>query len=59
QTGELALRREGQAVDWMWTLVRERLEQRARQHPDLASIEAAVRRGELSVEAAASRLMGF
>lgn len=58
QTGELNQRREGQAVDWMWTLVRERLEQRARQHPDLAAIENAVRCGELSVEDAARRLTG-
>lgn len=54
--GELTRTREAQAVDWMWTLVRERLERRARQHPDLAAIELAVRTGALGVEDAARRL---
>jgi LAO/AO transport system kinase len=57
-TGELSTRRADQAVDWLWTLVRERLEQHVRQtNPDLANIEAAVRDGTLTVEAAAERLL--
>lgn len=56
ERGELAQNREAQAVDWMWTLVRERLEQRARHHPDVAAIESAVRHGQLGVEDAAKRL---
>jgi len=57
-TGALTTRRADQAVDWLWTLVRERLERRIRDaHPDLAAIEDAVRNGTLTVEAAAAKLV--
>lgn len=57
RSGFLNRQREDQAVDWMWTLVREGLEHKLRHKPALASIEAAVRSGGLSVEDAARRLL--
>ena len=57
QSGALRRRREDQAVDWMWTLVREQLEAKAKAHPALTTIEAEVRAGRLTVEDAARKLL--
>ncbi len=54
--GRLATLRAEQAVRWLWTLVDERLRERVHRHPELARVEAAVRTGAMTVEAAAELL---
>jgi LAO/AO transport system kinase len=63
ETGELELRRQRQAVDWMWTLIDSGLRSRFQQHPrvkqDIESIRCAVAAGMITPSAAADRLLGY
>jgi len=60
-SGALARLRADQQRTWMWTLIRERLEQRFRTHPEvvaaLARVEAAVQAGTITSSAAADELL--
>ncbi|MFF4607233.1 methylmalonyl Co-A mutase-associated GTPase MeaB [Streptomyces sp. NPDC001339] len=60
-TGALAERRRVQQVDWTWSMVRERLIDRLREHPEVRrlgpEVERAVRDGELTATLAAERLL--
>jgi LAO/AO transport system kinase len=60
-SGELAQLRAEQQRTWMWSLIRERLETRFRQHPAviaaLARLEAAVQAGATTSTAAADELL--
>jgi len=59
--GEFAARRRGQACDWMWHLIEERLRADFRAHPgvhaDLPAAEAAVASGRLTPAMAAMQLL--
>ncbi len=52
-----AAHRQEQALHWLWSIIDERARERVRRHPDLHAIEAEVRRGTLTIEAAADRLL--
>lgn len=60
-TGELAALRASQQRTWMWALIRERLEDAFRQHPDVAAtlprLERAVEAGTTTSSAAADELL--
>ncbi len=60
-SGELARLRAEQQRIWMWSLIRERLEARFRQHPaviaELARLEADVQAGSITSTAAADELL--
>jgi LAO/AO transport system kinase len=60
-TGELAALRASQQRTWMWALIRERLEDAFRKHPDVAAIlprlEQAVENGTTTSSAAADELL--
>ena len=62
-TGELASLRAAQQSTWMWTLIRERLEDAFRQHPDVAAtlprLEQAVKAGTTTSSAAADELLAI
>lgn len=62
-TGELASLRAAQQSTWMWTLIRERLEDVFRQHPDVAAtlprLERAVKAGTTTSSAAADELLAI
>ncbi|PSK99549.1 methylmalonyl-CoA mutase metallochaperone MeaB [Murinocardiopsis flavida] len=59
--GELAEKRSGQQVDWMWARVRDTLMARLTAHPGVragtAAVEEAVRSGELTATLGAERLL--
>ncbi|HRD28645.1 MAG TPA: methylmalonyl Co-A mutase-associated GTPase MeaB [Caulobacter sp.] len=59
--GERATRRAAQNARWMWAMVRDRLEEAFRDHPDVAAqahdLERQVRAGRLPASAAADRLL--
>jgi LAO/AO transport system kinase len=61
--GELARKRQRQAVTWMWTLIDSGLRRRFREHPqvqdELDAIRRAVAGGCMTPAAAAERLLGF
>jgi LAO/AO transport system kinase len=61
QTGELKANREKQAVDWMWSLVKEGLKDRFYQHPEvkknLPETTKEVENGTIASTVAASRLL--
>jgi LAO/AO transport system kinase len=61
--GELAQLRAAQQRTWMWTLIRERLDDGFRQHPAVAAalpgIERAVEAGTLTSSAAADELLAL
>ena len=63
ESGELAAKRQRQAVDWMWTLIDSGLRARFRQHPQvkhsLETISRAVAGGSQTPAAAAHRLLGY
>lgn len=63
ETGELELKRQRQAVDWMWTLIDGGLRVRFQQHPrvkhELETIRRAVSAGNITPAAAAGRLLGY
>ncbi|WP_020184431.1 methylmalonyl Co-A mutase-associated GTPase MeaB [Methylopila sp. 73B] len=66
KAGELAKRREGQQVRWMWTMVEARFRERLADDPRLAervpALETAVAGGELAPTLAAdeiARMLGF
>ncbi|MFG2223092.1 methylmalonyl Co-A mutase-associated GTPase MeaB [Streptomyces sp. NPDC048644] len=60
-TGALAERRRAQQVDWTWTMVREQLIDRLRNHPEVRKlspgIEQDVRDGALTATLAAERIL--
>lgn len=62
-TGELASLRAAQQSTWMWTLIRERLEDAFRKHPDVAAtlprLEQAVKAGTTTSSAAADELLAI
>lgn len=62
-TGELAALRAAQQRTWMWALIRERLEDAFRQHPDVAAtihrLERAVEAGTTTSSAAADELLAI
>jgi LAO/AO transport system kinase len=59
--GELAHQRAAQAVDWMWAMIDEALQERFRRHPavadNLPEIVAMVRQGRLSATQATRQLL--
>ncbi len=61
QTGELKANRKKQAVDWMWSLVKEGLKDRFYQHPEvkenLSETIKEVEKGTVASTVAASRLL--
>jgi LAO/AO transport system kinase len=63
ESGELELKRQRQAVDWMWTLIDSGLRGRFQQHPrvkhELETIRRAVSTGDITPAAAAGRLLGY
>jgi LAO/AO transport system kinase len=63
ESGELKVKRQRQAVDWMWTLIDSGLRSRFRQHPqvkhNLELISRAVAAGGQTPAAAAARLLGY
>lgn len=63
KAGTLEEKRRSQALDWMWSMVEEGLEQRFRRHPEvkknLAAIQRAVEKGETAPTVAADRLLFF
>ncbi|MGO9599656.1 MAG: methylmalonyl Co-A mutase-associated GTPase MeaB [Isosphaeraceae bacterium] len=63
ESGELAAKRQRQAVDWMWTLIDGGLRARFRHHPQvrhsLETIVRAVAGGSQTPSAAAHRLLGY
>jgi len=62
-TGELEANRKRQAVDWMWSLIKEGLKERFYYNPDvkkmLPKIAKEVENGTIASTAAASRLLFF
>ena len=62
-TGELNALRAAQQRTWMWTLIRERLEDAFRQHPDVAvalpRLERALEVGTITSSAAADELLAI
>jgi LAO/AO transport system kinase len=63
QTGELEANRKKQAVDWMWSLVKEGLKKRFDQNPEINKILAetikGVQNGNIASTVAASRLLNL
>ena len=61
KSGELAAKRRGQAVDWMWALIEEGLKERLHSHPvvksNLPSIETAVAQGKMEAVLAAQKVL--
>ena len=61
ETGQLRERRQAQQVSWMWTLLREALEERFRTHPAVAArltaLERDVAEGRIAPGQAAARLL--
>jgi LAO/AO transport system kinase len=61
EAGELVERRRRQQVDWMWSMVREALEDRLAKHPAVRAVrrqvERAVRDGEITSAAGADRIL--
>ncbi len=61
--GELQVKRQRQAVDWMWALIDAGLRGRLRSHPqvrrDLDSVSRAVAAGRMTPAAAAQRLLEY
>lgn len=61
KTGELQARRKAQALEWMWSLIREGLTDRFHRHPAVAQalgdIVNQVRQGELLATTAARKLL--
>jgi LAO/AO transport system kinase len=61
--GELAAKRQRQAVDWMWTLIDSGLRSRFRNHPqvrkNLEPVSRAVAKGATTPAAAANRFLAF
>jgi len=59
--GERETRRAGQNARWMWAMVRDRLDEAFRHHPDVAALspelERQVRAGRVPASAAADRLL--
>lgn len=59
--GERAARRAGQNARWMWAMVRDRLDEAFRGHPEVAALapdlERQVRAGRVPASAAADRLL--
>jgi LAO/AO transport system kinase len=62
-TGELEANRKRQAVDWMWSLIKEGLKERFYQNPDvkkmLPKIAKEVENGTTASALAANRLLFF
>jgi LAO/AO transport system kinase len=62
ESGELALKRRRQAIDWMWTLIDSELRNRFRHHEgvkqDLEKVSRCVTAGSMTPAAAAHRLLG-
>jgi LAO/AO transport system kinase len=62
-SGELEGKRRRQALDWMWALIDSGLRNRFRHHPqvqqELDAISRAVRDGDMTPAAAASRLLSY
>ncbi len=62
-TGELAQRRRGQSLAWMWSLVEEGLRDRFHHHPEvqrhLPQLSRQVENGQLPPTAAACQLLSF
>ncbi len=62
-SGELAHKRQQQALQWMWSLIEEGLRHRFRHHPEilkrLPQISRAVQQGSISPTAAAEELLFF
>lgn len=62
-TGELEMKRKKQAVDWMWSLIREGLKEKFYQHPDvkenLSKISQKVGNGTMAATVAAGQLLFF
>jgi LAO/AO transport system kinase len=62
-SGELELKRQRQAVDWMWTLIDSGLRGRFQEHPrvkrELDTIRRAVSAGSITPAAAAGRLLEY
>jgi LAO/AO transport system kinase len=60
-SGELAAKRRAQQVDWTWTMVRETLLTRLREHPGVREVAPAlerdVREGRLTATLAAERIL--
>jgi LAO/AO transport system kinase len=60
-TGELAAKRKEQALQWMWSLIREGLSDRFHRHPEirrhLGATVAKVRQGEVAPTTAAQNLL--
>ncbi|GEL19444.1 methylmalonyl Co-A mutase-associated GTPase MeaB [Pseudonocardia asaccharolytica] len=61
RTGELATRRAGQQVEWMWAMVRDQLMDRLQSHPGVAGklpgLERDVRDGQLTPTLAAQTII--
>jgi LAO/AO transport system kinase len=61
--GELAQRRRGQSLSWMWSLVEEGLRDRFNRHPEvqrqLPHLARQVESGQLPPAAAAGQLLAF
>lgn len=62
-TGERSARRRSQQVEWMWSMVRDRLMDAFRQHPDVAAVLEAVQQsveeGAMPATVAADHLVGL
>ena len=60
-SGELALKRQQQALQWMWSLIEEGLKRRFRRHPEiikrLPQVSRAVQKGSITPTAAAEELL--
>jgi len=60
--GELSTKRATQQVDWMWSMVRDRLLDRLQSDPGvrdaIPGLERDVRAGELTATLAAERILG-
>jgi LAO/AO transport system kinase len=63
ESGELELKRQRQAVDWMWTLIDSSLRSRFQEHPrvknELEAMRRAVSTGIVTPAAAAGRLLSY
>jgi LAO/AO transport system kinase len=62
-SGELKLKRQKQALDWLWSLVEDGMRERFYNHPEikkrLDQITRAVERGEIAATLAADKLLFF
>jgi LAO/AO transport system kinase len=63
KSGELADKRQKQALDWLWSLVEDGLKERFFTHPDIKNrldqITRAVAKGETAPTLAADKLLFF